>query len=87
MRHRDRRDVGQALEGDVAEHGNVQELEDHTLDEVRIGVGQGFPVLENISPVAFVIQNFRAIHFAMRIDGKAVPGAAGITMASAKLEW
>ena len=33
------------------EGGGVEELENHALDEFRVGVDQGFPVLEDVAPV------------------------------------
>ncbi len=35
----------------------VQELGDHPLDVGREGVGQRFPILENITPVALIVQS------------------------------
>jgi hypothetical protein len=44
------------------------------------------PVLENVPPVAFVIQDFRSVMLVMGIDGKPVPGPAGISVSSAELQ-
>lgn len=45
VRHRHGRDFRQALQGDVAKHGNIKELEDKSLDQFRLeDVSQRDPV-------------------------------------------
>ncbi len=73
--------------GVVAVEGTrVQELEDHAFHELRIAVCECFPVLENIAPVALVVQDLRAVFFVVGVDGELIPRAAGVAVAAAELE-
>ncbi len=55
----------------------------HTLNIFWVRIGQRFPVLENVTPIAFVIEALRAVFF-FDVDGKAVPGSAWIAVAAAE---
>jgi len=68
------------------EGGGVQELENHSVDESGIGMGQGLPVLEEVPPVPLIVEDFGAIGFVLDVYGKIVPGAAGVAMAAAEFE-
>ena len=70
----------------AVEGGRVQELENHALDELGIRVHQGFPVLEDVAPVALVVQNLRPSFFVAQVDGEPVPGTAGVPVATAELQ-
>ncbi len=70
--------------GVIAVHGGgIQEFADHLLDKLRIRPGQRLPVLENIPPVALVIQFLRSVRL-FEIDREAVPGTAGVAVPAAK---
>ncbi len=66
------------------EGGSVQKLENHAGNKFGVRMRQRLPVLENIPPVSFVIQNFGAIGFVLNVDGKIVPGAAGVAVPAAE---
>ena len=70
----------------AVEGGRVQEFENHALDELGVRVHQGFPVLEDVAPVALVVQNLRASLLVAQVDGEAVPRAAGVAVATAELQ-
>ena len=63
--------------------GGAGELEDHALDVTGEGERQRFPVLENVAPVALVVEDPLAV-LALHLDGEDVPGAAGIAVAAAE---
>ena len=70
----------------AVEGGRVQELENHAFDELGVRVHQGFPVLEDVAPVALVVQNLRPGFFVTQVDGEAVPRTAGVAVAAAELQ-
>ena len=70
----------------AVERGGVEELENHAFDELGVGVHQGFPVLEDVAPVALVVQNFRTGLFVAQVDGKAVPRTAGVAVPAAEFQ-
>src|SRR6476620_9419783 len=57
----------------------IQKSADHAFDIFRIGIGESLPILEDITPVAFVAQFQRSIRF-LDIDHKTIPWSAGIAM-------
>ncbi len=63
--------------------GGIQEGADHAFDKFRIRPGQRFPVLEDIPPVAFIIQLSGTIGV-LDVDRKTIPGTAGIAMPAAE---
>ena len=68
------------------EGGGVEELEDHALDELGIGVDKGFPILEDVAPVALVVEDLGAVFLVAEVDGKPVPRAARVSVAAAELQ-
>ena len=58
----------------------------HDLDERRVGLIERFPVLKYIPPIALIIQYFRTVLFVAGIDGKPVPGTAGVAVPTAEFE-
>ena len=63
--------------------GGVGELADHAGRVAREGKREGFPVLEDVTPVALVIQNPRPVRI-FRGDGEAIPRAARIAVPPAE---
>ena len=56
--HGDRGDVREAFEGDVAEHGDVEELEDQSVDQLRLeDVAQRDPIEE---PAMISLQHIKS---------------------------
>ena len=68
------------------EGGGVEELEDHPLDELGVGVHQGLPVLEDVAPVALVVEDLGAVLLVAEVDGEPVPRAAWVTVAAAEFQ-
>lgn len=68
------------------EGGGIEEFVHHALHEARVRMRQGFPVLEDVPPVALIVQYLRAIYLTAGIDGEFVPGAAGVTVTAAELQ-
>ena len=68
------------------EGGGVEELEDHPLDELRVGVDEGLPVLEDVAPVALVVEDLGAVVLVAEVDGEPVPRAARVAVAAAELQ-
>ncbi len=64
----------------------IQEFEYHAFDKIGVGMSKRFPILKNIAPVSFVIQDFRAVFFIAHIDREPVPGPAGIAVPAAEPE-
>ena len=63
--------------------GGVGELADHAGRVAREGKREGLPVLEDVTPVALVIQNPCPVRI-FRGDGESIPGAAGIAVPPAE---
>jgi hypothetical protein len=63
--------------------GGIQKLGKDSLQEFREAQVQGFPILENIPPVALVAQ-FVGTVFVPDLDGKLVPGPAGVAVPPAE---
>ena len=63
----------------------VEELGDDVFAPGGVGEQQGFPVLEDVSPVAFVGQSSSAIGLGDS-DVECIPGSTGITVAAAEPE-
>ena len=59
----------------------VDELRDHARQEGRKTAGQCFPVLEDITPVACVVQGISSVVVAQD-DGELVPWATRVTVAA-----
>ena len=79
-----------AVTGDAvgieAVHGRgVDELGDDAGQEPGEGRAQGFPVLEDVAPVALVVQRPVAVAVA-DADGEPVPGPAGVAVAPPEVE-
>ena len=51
----------------------VQEFVDHTLHKFRVRMCQCLPVLENVTPVSLVIEDFFSRHLIASIDREFVP--------------
>ena len=66
--------------------GGVEELENHALNELGIGMDQRFPVLEDVAPVSLVIEDFRAVILVAEVDGEPVPRTAGVAVAAAEFQ-
>ena len=41
--------------------GGVRKLEDHAFEDTRVGKGQRFPILEDVAPIALVVQHRLAL--------------------------
>ena len=63
----------------------VDELRDHARQEGRKTAGQCFPVLEDIAPVACVVQGISSVVVAQD-DGELVPWATRVTVAATEPE-
>ena len=63
----------------------VDEFGNETFDVSRERKGKSFPVLENVTPVALVVQVLRPIGV-FEIDGEVIPGSAGVTMPTAECQ-
>ena len=63
--------------------GRVQERSDHAFDIFRVGISKRFPVLENVAPVALIVELARAVGL-LHVDGKTIPGPARIAVTAAK---
>ena len=61
----------------------VDELRDHARQEGRKTAGQRLPVLEDIAPVACVVQGISSV-FIAQDDGELVPWATRVTVAATK---
>ena len=70
----------------AVEGGGVEELENHALDELGVGVHERFPVLEDVAPVALVVQNLRPGLLVAQVDGEAVPRTAGVAVTATELQ-
>ena len=66
-------------------HG-AQEHRHHRSRITRFAGQQGFPVLEDVAPVAFIADETPAV-LAAHPDGEAVPRAAGVAVAPAEGQW
>ena len=75
--------VGDAVGVVAIDGGGIQEGADHALDIFGVRIGQRFPVLEDIAPVALVIQLLRAVRL-LDVDRKAVPRPAGVAVPAAE---
>ena len=51
----------------------VQEFVDHTLHKFRVRMCQCLPILEDITPVSLVIEDFFSCHLITRIDREFIP--------------
>ena len=77
--------AGEAV-GVEAVHGRgVDELGDQARQEAREGRAQRLPVLEDVAPVALVVQCALAVAVA-HADREAVPGPAGVAVAPAEVQ-
>jgi hypothetical protein len=63
----------------------VQKHADHVFNIFRVGTGQRFPVLENVTPIAFVIEPLGSIRV-FDLDRKPIPRTAWIAMSAAEGE-
>ena len=70
----------------AVEGGGVEELENHALDELGVGVHERLPVLEDVAPVALVVQNLRPGLLVPKVDGEAVPWTAGVAVTATELQ-
>ncbi len=68
------------------EGGSIQELENHTGNKFGIRMRQSFPVLKNIPPVTFVVQNFSTVCFIFNVYGKIIPRTARIAVPAAEFQ-
>ena len=65
--------------------GGVEERRHHALDVVGEGVRERFPVLEDVAPVALVVEPRSAVGVA-DLDREAVPGPARVAVSAAEGE-
>src|ERR1035438_6512583 len=63
--------------------GGAGKLEDHALDVTGKRQRQRFPVLENVAPVALVVEDPLAV-LGLHFDGEDVPRPAGIAVTPAE---
>lgn len=66
--------AGDAVGVEAVGGGGVEESGDEGVEVMGEGVGEGFPVLEDVAPVALVVEDGLA-GWAGGADGEAVPGA------------
>src|ERR1035437_7161885 len=66
----------------IASRG-INKPEDHAFDVAGKGQRQRLPVLENVAPIALVVQYAIAL-IILDLDSKYVPGAAGVTVTAAE---
>ncbi|CAI8437392.1 MAG: Uncharacterised protein [Cryomorphaceae bacterium] len=64
----------------------VEEFVNHSLHKLWVAVCKCFPILEDITPVSLVVEDFRTVLFVTCVDGKFIPRARRIAMAAAKLQ-